>query len=132
MNLTHTILFGASLFIAACNQPTAETPPTAQPETAKTAAAVDTLWHCIGTEPFWSIYVFSDNTISLDSPGEKQYRTAITASATTAESASFAGDGIAIALKKEACSDGMSDIAYTHSAKGEFDGRKLDGCGEKK
>jgi uncharacterized membrane protein len=120
-----------SVFVTACQSNTAATNDTAA--AAKTGAKATTSWHCIGTEPFWSVEISAaDNTATVQTPEKTEAPIALVAISETADSATYTGKNLKISIKKGKCSDGMSDNEYEYSAAVAFDIYKLQGCANKK
>ena len=143
-----TLLIGASLLFAHCAKnagkqaesavpaPTSTAPTAATAQTspfdAKKAQGIDFVGS--GTEPFWGLdidfdqsmrfHVMSGDTINTPSvmvnskPDGTQEYLAKTESAT-----------LKVSIKKETCSDGMSDNQYAYSVTVEAKGKTYKGCG---
>ena len=87
----------------------------------------------IGTEPGWSVEVGGGATPRLSADldyGERRIEVA-RANRTSDGYVGSTGDGLAVSLtmKKESCSDGMSDIEYPASAILTIAGKTYRGCG---
>ena len=109
--------------------------------TAETASALRQVWlehgvlvfRGIGTEPGWSVEVGGGATPRLSADldyGERRIEVA-RANRTSDGYVGSTGDGLAVSLtmKKESCSDGMSDIEYPASAILTIAGKTYRGCG---
>ena len=88
-----------------------------------------------GTEPFWWADI-SANSTTFTRPGddgiiEKVYQTAQEEKDDMTVIKDAKGEFF-ITLKKEPCSDGMSDIVYTYSASVAVGAENLKGCANKK
>lgn len=88
-----------------------------------------------GNEPFWWADI-SANSTTFSRPGEegiieKIYQTAQEEKDDMTIIKDAKGEFF-ITLKKEPCSDGMSDIAYTYSASVAVGAENLKGCANKK
>ncbi|MCB9316138.1 MAG: hypothetical protein H6569_08370 [Lewinellaceae bacterium] len=91
---------------------------------------------CIGTEPFWGLVISgSEGKIALKLIAEgqgkvfpwvqpKQEGEFILYESTDPET----GEKIQVLLRKEPCSDGMSERMYPYSAKLKYGGQMLQGC----
>lgn len=87
----------------------------------------------LGTEPFWAVTV-SANEIRFEAPDEPG-RVIFPPvkprgrEEQVYETRSDRGDRLKIQVRKEPCSDGMSDAYYSLAAKVEINGREFNGCG---
>ncbi len=91
---------------------------------------------CIGTEPFWGLVISeSEGKIALKQIAEgqgkvfpwtqpKQEGDVVLYESTDPAT----GEKIAVMLRKEPCSDGMSERMYPYSAKLKYGGQMLQGC----
>lgn len=91
-----------------------------------------------GNEPFWGVTIAADG-ITYSSPeyldgihfgsaaperdGEKVRWVAITAAPNA--------HTLDVTIEEERCQDSMSDKSWTHQARVIFDGKRLEGCGER-
>ncbi len=120
MKKTTTIIIAFAAFCAAttsCNN------------SATTAQKISKNWHCAGTEPFWSANVSAkDNTLTFNRVGEEKIVAPCTKIDEKDGSCTYTADKFALTIKKEACSDGMSDTKFEYSA--HIDA--LQGCAEAK
>ena len=98
---------------------------------------LDTIFTGLGTEPFWAVYVIRDDKIVFqpaDGPlvemdltrTDSLYPDIIKYIANNTVTAIF------LTIKKENCSDGMSEEVYPYSVDLNVDGKKYKGCGRKK
>lgn len=89
---------------------------------------------CKGNEPFWQVEISkTKKIIDLYEPLERKttrfpYAEPVVNGDTLLFSSSNEKDKITITLKKESCSDGMSDIQYNYSAEAVLGERTLKGC----
>jgi putative lipoprotein len=93
----------------------------------------------VGNEPFWALEIIpSENIIALKDVGhEKTYTFPYSSgknsgNTTTYESRNDKNETIKAIIKKETCSDGMSDRIYNHSIRLVINDRILNGCAIKK
>jgi uncharacterized membrane protein len=95
---------------------------------------------CSGTEPFWSLSIskmgkaayFKD--LSTEKGYSFNYSEPVQQSGGLLYTLVHKADTkeqMTVLIKKEACSDGMSDISYQYSAFVQFKGQKRKGCAEK-
>ncbi len=86
----------------------------------------------LGTEPFWSVEIdVAGRTtfLRLDDPDVSADRVTRKATADGAQFSTQAdGEPLEITLKKETCSDGMSDRVYPYAAEVTWQGRAYVGC----
>jgi uncharacterized membrane protein len=90
----------------------------------------------LGTEPFWAAQISSkENLIEFKEADKDGTRMFVFANAIEEDSATVyaainqsTGDNIRIKVKKEACSDGMSDRQYSHSVELTMNGKNFSGC----
>lgn len=119
--------------MAACQTKPSPTAPTnaatdvASAKTTQTTAS----WRCLGTEPFWAVEIENGKAI-FELPEKKEAPITLTAIAETNEAAAYSGENLKIRIKKETCSDGMSDNVYDYSAEIEFGKQQYKGCATKK
>lgn len=85
---------------------------------------------CNGTEPFWSLQISeSEGFIYYKNVGDDEGRAfAWTQPKTNGKTWTYEAKGISVVIKKEKCSDGMSDIVYPYSVEVTLDGQQLRGC----
>jgi len=92
---------------------------------------LDVDWRAIGTEPFWGVSIGRDGLV-LSEPAEEPVRFPPAEPRGTeggfALSSALDDRVLAVRLRFESCSDGMSDRQYEWSARVEVDGRRLEGC----
>jgi uncharacterized membrane protein len=95
---------------------------------------------CSGTEPFWSLSIskIGNAVYFKDLSTEKGYSFNYAEPVQqnggllyTLVNRSNMKEQMTILVKKENCSDGMSDITYQYSASIQFKGKKWKGCAEK-
>ena len=88
-------------------------------------------FHCIGTEPFWSIVV-TDTAILYTSPEKREVWRAAKAeaagNASVFRTRDAAGNAIEITIRPGRCNDGMSDTIYEYTVTVDRGGRILKGC----
>ena len=120
----------ASLFLMVSCQNTSHTDRNAAAFT--TPKHANMAWHCLGTEPFWSVEISDNGTAIVETPEKKEAPIALTAIAETAEAAAYSGENLQIRIKKEKCSDGMSETVYLYSAEVDYDIYAFKGCANKK
>lgn len=88
-------------------------------------------YRALGNEPFWGVDVTADSLV-LERPSEAPRRFDVTElrrrPGTDVVAGADAAGGIEITIRREACSDGMSDRAYAFSARMSLDGREFTGC----
>ena len=94
---------------------------------------------CLGNEPFWSLEIIpNEKLIALKDVGsEKTYTFPYTAgkvhgNSITFETSNDKKETLKAVIKKEVCSDGMSDRVYRHSARVTINGKTLIGCAIKR
>ncbi len=96
----------------------------------------DTIFHGLGTEPFWSVYVIKDSKIVFHpSEGpevEVPFVTPSTVNNSTTYHSSVEGSSIDLAITKKACSDGMSDNIHAYEVILTVNKAKYSGCGNDK
>lgn len=86
----------------------------------------------IGTEPFWSVEVNKDDSITLSMPDWTQpLRTKLTATTKEAKSTVYTAesDSLQVTVSPYFCSDGMSDFTYSHQIIVRYKGQLYKGCG---
>lgn len=88
-----------------------------------------------GTEPFWSLQISeAENGIFFEDIGRDQYgvfpyvKPTVKGNTWTYNARNVAGQMLRIVLKKETCSDGMSDLVYNYSADVRFNNATFHGC----
>ena len=96
-------------------------------------------WEIIGTEPFWNISIFEDSvTYSILKEKKIVEKFVISALVTDIDNINtftyILGNSnkANITIKKEICSDGMSDKQYQYSVTFTYKDVELKGCAEKK
>jgi len=96
-------------------------------------------WEITGTEPFWHISIFEDSvTYSILKEKMIEEKFVISALVTDIDNINTYtyilenSNKVNITIKKEICSDGMSDHTYPYSATFNYKGMELKGCAEKK
>lgn len=147
----YLIIASAGLALAGCeqSQPTpfaepAETnvaanpvasEPAASAQNADAAVAVDdpkfTTFRALGTEPFWNVAV-DGKTITYTSPdnleGVRFEATRDTDPGVLMMTGTMEDQAFVLTVRKEACSDGMSDKSYAYSATVEIGDGEQKGC----
>lgn len=92
---------------------------------------LDVDWRAIGNEPFWGVSIGRDGLVFSELAGES---VEFPAAEPRREEGGFTlssalnGRLLAVELRAESCSDGMSDRQYEWVARVEIDGRRLEGC----
>lgn len=93
----------------------------------------------LGNEPFWSVDIIPDEKrIVFKNVGEEKavefiYKPASVSSGVYRYEAKSRGNKkIIVVIRKEKCSDGMSDRQYNYSAEATIDGKTYKGCAIKK
>jgi uncharacterized membrane protein len=95
---------------------------------------------CSGTEPFWSLFISKAGKAAYfkDVGTEKGYSFNYSEPVQqnggllyTLVNTANTKEQMILLIKKEDCSDGMSDISYPYSASIQFKGEKWKGCAEK-
>ncbi len=89
--------------------------------------------YAVGNEPFWSVAVTRNNSITISMPGWKEPLQAKPAgSSKTPDSTIYTlpGDSVRLTVYPQFCSDGMSDFIYTRKVKLTIKGQTYRGCGE--
>lgn len=99
-------------------------------------------WKLTGTEPFWSIFIHGDSVKYITPENQIKGEQFIIASLLTEQDAAdetvvyeyTLNDPAAsrITIRKEVCSDGMSDKQYAYAATFDYGKLQLKGCAEKK
>jgi uncharacterized membrane protein len=97
----------------------------------------DTIFTGLGTEPFWAVYVIRDSKIVFEPADGPIFEMELTRTDTTSPGitryiANNIVTGIFLTVKKENCSDGMSEEIYPFSVDLVVEGKKYNGCGRKK
>ncbi len=90
-----------------------------------------------GTEPFWSAQISAgEDLIEFYDPSEDKFTVFNYAPPVTTDTAQVyaafnqsTGDNIRISVRKEVCSDGMSDIRHEYAVKLTVNGKGFSGCG---
>lgn len=92
---------------------------------------LDVDWRAIGAEPFWGVSIGRDGLV-FSEPAAEPVEFPPAEPRRTGDGFSLASwlDGrvLAVELRAESCSDGMSDRQYEWTARVEIDGRRLEGC----
>ncbi len=87
----------------------------------------------VGTEPFWS-FSLDRGSFGYTTPDIPAPRTAMVArqgaNGALVISGSFAGQPLKATIRRERCSDGMSDRAYPMAVTLTIEGQTLAGCGQ--
>lgn len=145
-------LAGAALAFAACSPKPASdmpaggaTPPADAPAATPAEASVPAPAaapasgpdftkpiNAVGTEPFWAVDIRGDS-LKLAGPDRKDLLVTGGGPTVTGDTAVWQGkaaDGtpLKVTLNVEACSDGMSDLAYPYRARVETTAEMLNGC----
>lgn len=129
------ILLFCITFCMACKNNTATT--TAATEAQKNMLTTAS-WHCSGTEPFWSVEI-ENGMATIETPEKKEAPIVLTSMTQTStkhefsgQVATYSGENLKIRIKKEQCSDGMSETVYLYAAEVDFDIYEFKGCANKK
>ncbi len=142
--LHRLLLLASALALAACSPgesapeaPAATAPAIAAPPATATPAVESPLagdLRILGTEPFWAIDISkTNNAATFSRPGEADIVLGFPAESPGADGAfvltstSPEGDAVMM-LRKQECSDGMSDRVYPWAAEVVFKGETLKGC----
>jgi uncharacterized membrane protein len=141
----HLVLAFAVLTACSPGEPAREEPSAAGPSTAAPAAVAAAApspdssplasdLRILGTEPFWAINISkTDNTAAFSRPSEADIAFGFPTEspgpdgAFVLTSTSSQGDAV-MTLRKQDCSDGMSDRNYPWAAEVVFKGETLRGC----
>jgi len=126
------------LFAMACNNSSDK--KTGKEDTTKQTIQVpeqpgspDTIFHGLGTEPFWSVFIIKDNKIVFhpsEGPDvEVPFVAPSTANNTTTYHSSAEGSSIDLVILKKPCSDGMSDNVHAYEVTLTVNQTKYSGCG---
>lgn len=87
----------------------------------------------LGTEPFWSLAIDGD-AIRYSTPDDPAGRagqvTRVSEDGTLTLTGRLGQSAIAARLRRESCSDGMSDRTYAYTVQIELAGQRLNGCAE--
>lgn len=89
--------------------------------------------HGVGTEPFWSIDVTSNDTLVFSMPDMTEPVRLKLAGITAAKDSTLftaANDSLRVLVYPLFCNDGMSDFSYTRRLKVVYRGQTYKGCGE--
>lgn len=81
----------------------------------------------VGTEPFWAVQVRQGELV-LQRPDMPDMRTANPGPVATATTAVWTAEGMTIVVRRETCSDGMSDRVYPFAAEVTVGTEVLKGC----
>lgn len=97
----------------------------------------DTIFTGLGTEPFWAVYVIGDEKIVFEpADGPISERNLNSTDSSSPGIIKYFASGtissITLTIKKENCSDGMSEEVYPYSVDLDVGGVKYKGCGRKK
>lgn len=89
-----------------------------------------------GTEPFWAVEISDGVKFRLTRPDQPDLLAEAPGAAISPEGATWVakgskGEQLTISLKREACSDGMSDLKYPMSAQVVLPNEVLKGCAAK-
>ncbi len=139
------MLFALLVVFASCQnndkKAAATTPETAQQAIVTTpkdiAVALDSA-RCFGNEPFWDIEISEKKgTITFNNVSKEFVHTFPYAEPKIEDEQAIynAVEGkntLVITLKREQCSDGMSDVVHKYSSEIVHNGKKFKGCGCKK
>ena len=142
---TIAIILTFSLIIAACaidpkqsSKNTEDASTKSMPEAplhpimADTAKQEPATWRCFGTEPFWSVEIAEAKNSITYKPIEGD---SITMPYVKPDEKGdiwiFNAAKLKAVIKREKCSDGMSDNAHEYSAKVRLGGKELQGCARK-
>lgn len=125
----------ALLVLAACQGKPAAQAPAPRPAAPVAAAPAPELagdLDALGTEPFWAAQVRGDALI-LKRPADPDVTAQIEAEAVERDRAAWRGrtaSGVAMTLnlRREACSDGMSDRSYAFAATATLGRETFQGC----
>lgn len=86
----------------------------------------------LGTEPFWGVEIENSGEATLTRIDHDAVHAGRVKREATADGARFTatadGETLSMTLKKETCSDGMSDRVYPYAAEVEWQGETLRGC----
>jgi uncharacterized membrane protein len=113
-------------------------PTTGNTETMASAKALVTPLdsaRCYGTEPFWVVEIGEKKgTLIYKSISEEQelsfpYAKPVVTDSTWTYEAKAGHNSLIARMKKEVCSDGMSDITHPFSSEVVINGKILRGCG---
>ena len=127
-----------STCFAACQNSTSATVSADAAAAAKKPIIETQNWHCLGTEPFWSVEI-ENGLATVETPEKKEAPIVLTSMTQTStkhefggQVATYSGENLEIRIKKEKCSDGMSETVYLYSCEVEYDIYKFKGCANKK
>lgn len=109
---------------SAVEAPPPQPMPAAQPTPADDFKADLKL---VGTEPFWAVQV-RQNELVLQRPDTPDMKTANPGPVATATTAVWTAEGMTIVVRRETCSDGMSDRVYPFAAEVTVGTEVLKGC----
>lgn len=107
------------------SQPSVKTTPQSiVADTAKTS-----FWRCFGTEPFWSVEISeAKNTLTYKPMEGDSLVMPFIKSDEPNDTWIFNATKFKVVIKKEKCSDGMSDVAHDYSANVRVGSGELKGC----
>lgn len=130
-------LLAIAVLIAACTSPPPPSPPPSpsspRPPPSPAPDAPKSAYRVVGTEPFWGVQVDGDRLLftTVDDPAGKRLQAP---PKPRPDGVRYAGsDGttaFALDLQRGTCSDGMSDKAYTYTARFRFGGIDYAGCAD--
>jgi len=131
------------LFVMACNNSSDK--KTSTKDTVKETVQMpeqpvlpDTIFHALGTEPFWSVYVIRDSKIVFHpaegADVEVPWVNGLITPDTRTREYNSSGNGNSIELKiiKKDCSDGMSEQVHSYEVMLVVNKTKYSGCGNDK
>jgi heat shock protein HslJ len=85
-------------------------------------------YRALGTEPFWSVTI-ADGRMSYDAPDGPRFSVPAPAPRPTPGGRRYETARLVLDIRRQSCSDGMSDRIYADSVRATVDGRPLSGCG---
>jgi heat shock protein HslJ len=134
----------AAVLLAACTQTTQQKPPATDnnvedkreklsPFTQKISEGIDFV--ALGTEPFWGLDIDFEKGMEFKTPDGKSFNAPPVMAKKGSEGVliyeSKTEDGsLKVTLKKEPCSDGMSDNKFDYSVMVAVNGTTFQGCGQ--
>ena len=93
----------------------------------------DTIFHGLGTEPFWSVFIIKDNKIVFHPAEGIDVEVPFVAPSTTVNTTTYhssaEGSSIELIISKKPCSDGMSDNVHAYEVILTVNKTKYSGCG---
>lgn len=95
----------------------------------------DTVFHGIGTEPFWSVYVIKDSKIVFDPADGPEVELPYVAATivdplTTTYNSTSGTSALNLTIIKKNCSDGMSETVHPYEVTLTVNGSTYSGCGK--